>query len=84
MTPTSDYQVIYRSVDVYRKLILEAGISDADVRGNPGYTSMVITEEMVDLRRKLMPFLPEQSLTLGSLTWGVLRATAPLSFGTSP
>tara|TARA_B110000196_G_scaffold19924_1_gene15650 strand:- start:300 stop:1157 length:858 start_codon:yes stop_codon:yes gene_type:complete len=84
VTPTGDYQVIYRSVDVYRKLILEAGISDVDVRGNPGYTSMVIAEEMVDLRRKLMPFLPKQSLTLGSLTWGVLRATAPLSFGALP
>jgi len=84
VTPTGDYQVIYRSVDVYRKLILEAGISDVDVRGNPGYTSMVIAEEMVNLRRQLMPFLPKQSLTLGSLTWGVLRATAPLSFGALP
>ena len=55
-----------------------------DVHGNPGSTSMVIAEAMVDLRRKLMPFLPKQSLTLGSLTGGVLRATAPLSFGTLP
>ena len=79
VTPTGDYQVIYRSEDVYRKPIL-----DVDVRDNPVYTSMVIAEEMVDLGRKLRTFLPKQSLTLGSLTWGVLRATAPLRVGTLP
>jgi len=84
VTPTGDYQVIYRSVEVYRKLILEAGIADVDVRGNPGYTSMTIAEEMIDLRRKLLPFLPKHSLTLGAMTWGVLRAAAPLSFGVLP
>ena len=79
VTPTGDYQVTYRSVDVYRKLIL-----DVDVHGDPGYTSTLIAEEMVDLRRKLMPFLPKQTLTLGSLTCGVIRVAAPLSFGTLP
>ena len=83
-TPTGEYQVIYRSISAYEKLFLEAGIADVQVRGNSGYTSMVIAEEMVDLRRKLLPFLPKQSLKLGALTWAVLRGTSPISFRALP
>jgi protein-L-isoaspartate O-methyltransferase len=79
-----DYQVVYRSVDVYRKLFDEAGIDAVEVRGNAGYTSMVIAENMVEFRRRLLPFLPKQSLLLGSLTWTALRAVAPVSFWALP
>lgn len=83
-TPAGEYQVIYRSVAAYQKLFSEAGISDVQVRGNSGYASMVFAEEMVDLRRRLLPFLPKQSLKLGALTWGILRITSPISFRVLP
>ena len=79
-----EYQVIYRSVEVYRRLFDEAGISGVEVCGNPGYTSLIIAEEMVDFRRKIFPFLPQQSLLLGSVTWRLLRACTPLSFWALP
>ena len=84
LTPIGDYQVIYRSVATYQKLFSEAGIADVQVRGNSGYASMVIAEELVDLRRRLLPFLPKESLKLGALTWGILRVASPISFRALP
>ena len=79
-----EYQVVYRSVDLYRKLFEEAGIFNVEVRRNFGYTCLVIAEELVDLRRKWLPFLPKDSAFLGSLTWLVLRAATPFSFWALP
>jgi len=79
-----EYQVVYRSVDVYQKLFEEAGIADVEVRRNFGYTCLVIAEELVDLRRRLLPFLPKDSSLLGSLTWSALRAATPISFWALP
>ena len=79
-----EYQAVYRSVDLYQKLFEEAGIPCVEVRRNSGYTSMLIAEEMVDLRRKWLQFLPKDSRLLGSLTWTVLRAASPLTFWALP
>ncbi len=79
-----EYQVIYRSVDVYRQLCEQAGITEVETRGNSGYASMAIAEEFVRIRRKWLSFLPKESLLLGSLTWAVLRAAAPVSFWALP
>ncbi|MCH7712534.1 MAG: class I SAM-dependent methyltransferase [Chloroflexi bacterium] len=79
-----EYQAVYRSVDLYQKIFDEVGIPNVEVRGNSGYTSVVIAEELVDLRRKLLPFLPKESLLLGSLTWSALRAASPVSFWALP
>lgn len=79
-----DYQAVYRSVDLYQKLFQEAQIANVAVRPNSAYTSMVIAEEMVDFRRKFLPFLPKDSLLLAALTWSALRAASPLSFWALP
>jgi len=75
LRPNGEYQVVYRSVDVYRRLFDEVGIRSVEVRANYGYTSMVITEGIVDFRRRLLPFLPKESPLLGS---------APISFRALP
>jgi len=79
-----DYQAVYRSVDLYQKLFQDAGIANVEVRPNSGYTSIVIAEEMVDFRRRFLPFLPKDSPLLASLTWSALRAASPLSFWALP
>ncbi len=79
-----EYQAVYRSVGMYRQLFKDAGLFNGEVRRNYGYTNMVTAEELVDLRRKWIPFLPKDSLTLGSLTWWILRATTPISFWALP
>ena len=79
-----EYQAVYRSVDQYHQLFDGVGSFRAEVRRNYGYTSMVTAEELVNLRRRWLPFLPKDSTTLGSLTWWMLRGTAPLSFGLLP
>ncbi len=84
LTPKGEYQVVYRSIDVYRQLFDEAGIPDVEVRRNFGYTCLAIAEEVIDLRRRWLPFLPKDSLLLGSVTWSALRAAAPISFWALP
>ena len=79
-----EYQAVYRSVDLYQKLIEDAGIPYAEVRRNSGYTSMLIAEGLVDFRRKWLPFLPKDSLVLGNLTWWLLRASSPIGFWAVP
>ena len=79
-----EYQAVYRSVDLYQKLFEEAGIPNVEVRRNSGYTSMEVAEGAVVFRRKWLPFLPKDSLLLGNLTWLVLRAASPISFGALP
>ena len=54
------------------------------VRRNLGYTSMEIAIELVEMRRRWLPFLPASSQWLGALTWWPLRMTAPLSFRRLP
>ena len=81
---TGEYQAIYRSVDLYQGLIGEAGIPHAEVRQNPGYTSMVVAEGAVEFRRKWLPFLPKESVLLGYITWWVLRVGSPVSFWAVP
>jgi SAM-dependent methyltransferase len=79
-----EYQAVYRSVSLYHQLFQDAGPFSVEVRRNFGYTSMVTAEELVDLRRKWLPFLPRESTMLGSLTWWALRGTTPLSFWALP
>ncbi|NQT74440.1 MAG: methyltransferase domain-containing protein [Chloroflexi bacterium] len=79
-----DYQAVYRSVSLYNQLFGDAGPFSMEVRRNYGYTSMVTAEELVDLRRRWMPFLPSESTMLGSLTWWALRGTTPFSFWALP
>lgn len=79
-----EYQAVYRSVELYKKLFLEAGIPNAEVRQNRGYASMIIAEETVDFRRKWLPFLPKNSFLLAYLTWWVLRVASPVSFWALP
>ncbi len=79
-----EYQAVYRSVRMYHQLFEDAGLFSAEVRRNYAYTSMVTAEELVDMRRQWLPFLPKDSPALGSLTWWALRVTAPFSFWTLP
>ncbi len=79
-----EYQAVYRNVRMYQQLFEDAGFLNGEVRRNYGYTSMVTAEELVNLRRKWLPFLPKDSLTLGSLTWWILRTTTPISFWALP
>jgi SAM-dependent methyltransferase len=79
-----EYQAVYRSVSLYQKLFEEAEIPHVEVRPNSGYTSMVIAEGIVDLRRKWLQFLPKDSQLLGTLTWSVLRAASPITFRALP
>ena len=78
------YQAVYRNTGLYRQLITEAGFSNVEVRRNYGYTSLVTAEELIDLRRKWLPFLPRQASLLGHLTWWALRGTTPLSLWALP
>lgn len=82
--PQGEYQAIYRSVDVYRTLFREAGLSGVIVRRNHGYTHMETAVELVELRRHRLPMLPHTSPFLGALTWWLLRASSPVSFGLLP
>ena len=79
-----EYQAVYRSVDIYRRLIADAGIPAPEVRSNFGYANMALAEELVDFRRKWLPFLPRHSSFLSGLTWWGLRAASPLSFWILP
>lgn len=79
-----EYQAVYRSVNLYRQLFDGAGTFLVEVRRNFGYTNLVTAEELVDLRRRWLPFLPRDSTTLGSLTWWALRGIAPISFWALP
>ena len=79
-----EYQAVYRSVSLYHQLFENAGPFRVEVRRNYGYTSMVTAEELVDLRRKWLPFLPKDSPTLGFLMWWALRGTTPISLWALP
>jgi SAM-dependent methyltransferase len=79
-----EYQAVYRSVTLYHDLFDDAGRFASEVRRNYGYTNLVTGEELVDLRRKWLPFLPKDSALLGSMTWWFLRGTAPMSFWALP
>ena len=79
-----EYQSIYRSVNRYRQLFDVAGSFHVEVRRNYGYTNLVTAEELVNLRRRWLPFLPRNSTTLGSLIWWTLRGTTPMSFWALP
>lgn len=79
-----EYQAVYRSVSRYRKLFQDAGLCGVEIRRNYGYTSMVTAEELVDMRRKWLPFLPKDSLSLGSLTWWALSVPTPVSLWALP
>jgi len=79
-----EYQAVYRSVNRYRQLFDGAGSFHVEVRRNYGYTNVVTAEELVNLRRRWLPFLPRDSTTLGSLVWWTLRGTTPMSFWALP
>ena len=79
-----EYQAVYRSVELYGQLYEEAGLPPADVVRNSAYSNLVMTEELVDFRRKWLPFLPKDSLLLGHLTWWGLRGITPISFWAVP
>ena len=79
-----EYRAIYRSVEVYRSLFREAGLSRVETRRNYAYTYMETAVELVELRRRYLRVLPHTSPFLGALTWWSLRATSPVSFGLLP
>ena len=79
-----DYQAVYRSVPVYRNLFQAAGFFSPNVRRNSAYTAMEIAVELVEFRRRILPFLPAQSPALGALTWWTLRCAAPVTFRLVP
>ncbi len=79
-----EYQAVYRSVELYGQLFEEAGFPPADVVRNSAYSNLVMAEELVDFRRKWLPFLPKESLLLGHLTWWGLRGITPISFWALP
>ena len=79
-----EYQAVYRSVQLYAQLFEDAGFSHAKVVPNSAYSNLLIAEELVDFRRKWLPFLPKDSLLLGHLTWWGLRGITPISFWALP
>jgi len=79
-----EYQAVYRSVELYGQLFEDAGFTPAEVEPNSGYSNLLIAEELVDFRRKWLPFLPKDSLLLGHLTWWGLRGITPISFWALP
>ncbi len=79
-----EYQAVYRNVNLYRQLFDSAGSFRVEVRRNYGYTNLVTAEELVNLRRRWLPFLPRNSTMIGSLMWWILRGTAPISFWALP
>jgi SAM-dependent methyltransferase len=58
-----EYQAVYRSVNLYRQLFDYAGSFRVEMRRNYGYTNLVTAEELVNLRRRWLPFLPRDSST---------------------
>ena len=79
-----EYQAVYRSVELYRQLFEDAGFTPGEVVPNSAYSNLLIAEELVDFRRKWLPFLPKESLLLGHVTWWGLRAITPISFWALP
>ena len=79
-----EYQAVYRSVALYGQLFEYAGFPHAGVVQNSAYSNLVMAEELVDFRRKWLPFLPKDSLLLGHLTWWGLRGITPISFWALP
>ena len=79
-----EYQAVYRSVEMYGQLFEDAGFFPAEVVQNSAYSNLVIAEELVDFRRKWLPFLRKNSLLLGHLTWLGLRGITPISFWALP
>ena len=79
-----EYQAVYRSVELYGQLFEEAGFTPAEVVQNSAYSNLVVAEELVDFRRKWLPFLPKDSPLLGHLTWWGLRGITPFSFWALP
>ena len=79
-----EYQAVYRNVNLYQQVFESAGFFGVEVRRNYGYTSMVTAEELVNLRRTWLPFLPRESSLLGSLTWWALRGIAPITLWALP
>ncbi len=79
-----EYQAVYRSVPLYRNLFQAAGFFSPDVRRNRAYTAMEVAVELVELRRRTLPFLPAESPALGALTWWALRCAAPVTFRLVP
>ena len=84
LTPRGNYQAVYRNVNLYQDLFLEAGFPTVEFRRNYAYTNMEVAVELVEIRRNNLSFLPAQSRFLGALTWYSLRAIAPLSFWLLP
>jgi SAM-dependent methyltransferase len=81
---TGDYGALYRTPADYHELFHEAGFRGPETRRNFGYTAMEIAIEIVNARRRWLPFLPKRSALLGAMTWWPLRATAPVSFSALP
>ena len=79
-----EYQAVYRSVPLYRNLFQAAGFFSPDVRRNRAYTAMEVAVELVELRRRTLPFFPAESPALGALTWWALRCAAPVTFRLVP
>jgi len=79
-----EYQAVYRSVELYGQLFADAEFFPAEVVRNSAYSNLVIAEELVDFRRKWLPFLRKDSLLLGHLTWWGLRGITPISFWALP
>ena len=79
-----EYQAVYRSVKLYRELFNRVDSFQIEERRNYGYTNLVTAEELVTLRRRWLPFLPENSTSLGFLTWWALRCSTPVSFWALP
>ena len=59
---------------------LISGTAIAGTTGKP----VAYSFELVNLRRRWLPFLPKDSGALGSLTWWILRGTAPICLWALP
>lgn len=81
---TGDYQVVYRSVEEYRAIADDAGLSVVEVEHNRGYAHMEIAITLTEMLRRLPPLARREASAIGGPLWGVLRATAPISLELVP
>lgn len=81
---TGAYQVVYRSVQEYEAMAVEAALCVVAVERNRGYAQMEIAVALVNLARRLPLVAQRDAAVVGGPLWRLLRATAPITLEALP
>ncbi len=81
---TGAYQVVYRSVQEYEAMAVEADLRVVTVERNRGYAQMEIAVALVNLARRLPLVAQRDASVVGGPLWRLLRATAPITLEALP